>query len=93
MKRNENCVGCHEKTIRIIHKGVYKETKICLTCNITKPFRSHHCSDCDNCVIRFDHHCPWFGGCVGIRNYIFNYTKYKRYLCYSFLYFTHNIYL
>ena len=29
MKRNENCVGCHEKTIRIIHKGVYKETKIC----------------------------------------------------------------
>ena len=71
MKRNENCVGCHEKTIRIIHKGVYKETKICLTCNITKPFRSHHCSDCDNCVIRFDHHCPWFGGCVGIRNYIY----------------------
>ena len=71
MKRNENCVGCHEKTIRIIHKGVYKETKICLTCNITKPFRSHHCSDCDNCVIRFDHHCPWIGGCVGKRNYIY----------------------
>ena len=71
MKRNENCVGCHEKEIKVIHKGVYKETKVCLTCNVAKPFRSHHCSDCDNCVIRFDHHCPWIGGCVGKRNYIY----------------------
>ena len=71
MKRNENCDGCHEQIIKVIHKGVYKETKVCLTCNVVKPFRSHHCSDCDNCVIRFDHHCPWIGGCVGKRNYIY----------------------
>ena len=51
MQRNKNCDDCHEKKIKVIHKGVYKETKVCLTCNIVKPFRSHHCSDCDNCII------------------------------------------
>ena len=71
MKRNENCFGCHELPIKIVHKGVYTNTKICLTCNIARPFRSTHCSDCDNCTLRFDHHCPWIGGCVGKRNYIY----------------------
>ena len=71
MKKNENFGRGDDPPIKLIHKGVYKETKICSTCNVVKPFRSHHCNDCGNCIYRFDHHCPWIGGCVGGRNYIY----------------------
>ena len=73
MKRNTRVYGCHETFIKIIHKGVYKKIRLCTTCQIAKPPRSAHCADCDNCVMKFDHHCPWIGNCVAKRNYIYFY--------------------
>ena len=73
MKRNENSFGCHDTFIKVVHKGIFKKTRLCETCNIAKPFRSAHCSECDNCVLRFDHHCPWLGNCVAKRNYKYFY--------------------
>ncbi|KAF9046541.1 DHHC palmitoyltransferase-domain-containing protein [Panaeolus papilionaceus] len=44
--------------------------KWCRKCWGPKPERAHHCSFCNRCVLKMDHHCPWLGAkCIGHRTY------------------------
>ena len=56
---------------RIFQLGHIMTYKYCYTCGIIRPNRSTHCAECNNCVERLDHHCPWIGHCAGKRNYIY----------------------
>lgn len=48
-----------------------ENANVCKKCLSVKPERTHHCSVCNRCILKMDHHCPWLSNCVGFYNYKF----------------------
>ena len=54
-----------------INKFSIEEKNKCEICNIYKPSKCHHCTECDNCVEEYDMHCKYVSNCIGKRNHKF----------------------
>ena len=48
----------------------YDPNQLCDQCKTLMPERSTHCFDCNRCVDRYDHHCPWMNNCIGRKNFV-----------------------
>lgn len=45
------------------------KVQLCHSCHVVRPPRSKHDRYTKNCVLLFDHHCPFVGNTVGLYNY------------------------
>ena len=72
-QRKDYYYSTNKPAMKYVINGHIYSLNFCYSCSAYRPPRTSHCSLCDNCVERFDHHCLWLGTCIGRRNYRYFY--------------------
>lgn len=70
-KSNDSSQNIKSGSTKEVADSSQEQYKQCRTCHTDKMLRSKHCSSCDVCVWRADHHCVWINNCVGGGNTVF----------------------
>ncbi|KAI5651528.1 DHHC palmitoyltransferase domain-containing protein [Phthorimaea operculella] len=68
-----------------------KGLKYCDECKKDRPAESWHCSRCNFCVVRRDHHCYMMSRCIGLNNYRY-FFLFMFHVFFSMLYSTYYLY-
>lgn len=53
---------------KLLDEGLHLDN-LCVYDEVIKSETSFHCTICDRCVDKFDHHCPFINNCLGSRNH------------------------
>ncbi|GFE54455.1 DHHC zinc finger domain ankyrin repeat containing protein [Babesia ovis] len=67
IERREHCVFGYADAVMGNVKN-HSIGVVCITCNMIRTPRTHHCGSCGVCMVRQDHHCAWVDNCVAKGN-------------------------